>query len=130
MLKSSLDTLEYLFLLIIRIHLSFLVIFLNFLCVQLFEIISDSIERLVKERSNSSSVSLDAQTLIMKTEYQARLWHFSILLCMVQTLFVSLSLLACSHKHAHSLFTLWNSMSLCHFSSSSSYLLLWSTPHF
>lgn len=95
------------------------VIFLNFLCVQLFEIISDSIERLVKERSNSSSVSLDTQTLIMKTEYQARLWHFSILLCMVQTLFVSLSLLACSHKHAHSLFTLWNSMSLCHFSSGS-----------
>lgn len=67
------------------------VIFLNFLCVQLFVIISDSIERLVKERSNSSSVSLDAQTLIMKTEYQARLWHFYILLCMVQTLFVSLS---------------------------------------
>ncbi len=67
------------------------VIFLNFLCVQLFVIISDSIERLVKERSNSSSVSLDAQTLIMKTEYQARLWHFYILLCMVQTLFVSFS---------------------------------------
>lgn len=106
------------------------VIFLNFLCVQLFVIISDSIERLVKERSNSSSVSLDAQTLIMKTEYQARLWHFSILLCMVQnSLCFSLSLLACSHKHAHSLFTLWNSMSLCHFSYGSM-MLLWSTPDF